>query len=159
MALVTPAQARAHVRVDAAYPEDQITPYIDGAVDTAQAYLNRTIYETAELLKGARDGYAASVADAAAARTAAIDAAGELTDEVEKAAAIRLAEVQYVEALAEADRCIHGIVVTPSIMSAILLILGHLFANRETVVVGATAVDMPVGAMALLRQYRRVMMP
>jgi uncharacterized phiE125 gp8 family phage protein len=40
------------------------------------------------------------------------------------------------------------------IKAAILLTLGHLYENRETVVVGTTAVNLPQGAEFLLRQYR-----
>lgn len=38
--------------------------------------------------------------------------------------------------------------------AAILLTTGHLYANRETVIVGKTATDLPQGARALLSQIR-----
>jgi len=44
--------------------------------------------------------------------------------------------------------------VPESIKAAILLTVGHLFANRESVVIGSTAVDMPRGAEWLLRPHR-----
>lgn len=40
------------------------------------------------------------------------------------------------------------------IKSAIKLTIGHLYANRESVVVGTTAVQLPFAAEWLLRQYR-----
>lgn len=46
-------------------------------------------------------------------------------------------------------------VVTYSIKAAILLICGHLFANREDVVVGAQSFAMPNGSRDLLRPHRR----
>lgn len=159
MALVSLAQARAQVRVETDYPEDQLAPYIDGAVDAAQAYLNRVVYESSEALAAARDAYAAAVSEAGDARSAANDSAAEIADEDEQAAALRIAELQYQEAMKAAEGCIHGVVVNGSIRAAILLTLGNLFANRESVVTGVTVAELPLGVIPLLRPYRRVMMP
>lgn len=41
-----------------------------------------------------------------------------------------------------------------SIVSAVKLILGHLYANREAVVVGSTAIVLPLGAEHMLWPYR-----
>lgn len=41
-----------------------------------------------------------------------------------------------------------------SFKSACLLILGHLYANREDVVTGTIATDLPRGSQALLTPYR-----
>ena len=38
--------------------------------------------------------------------------------------------------------------------AAMLMFICHLYENRETVVVGATAVEMPLGARRLLDMYR-----
>ncbi|MBF6630656.1 MAG: phage gp6-like head-tail connector protein [Comamonas sp.] len=46
-------------------------------------------------------------------------------------------------------------VVTYSIKAAILLICGHLFANREDVVTGMQSYSMPMGSRDLLRPHRR----
>lgn len=158
MALVSLAQARAHVRVEDDYPAEQLEPMITGAEDAAQAYLNRAIYESAEALADARSGYVASVAGADAARHAAREAAADLPPG-ERTAALQVSEATYRDAIAEASRCIHGLVINGSVQAAILLMLGHLYANRSDVVVGAQAFELPQGAKALLRPYRRVMMP
>ena len=47
-----------------------------------------------------------------------------------------------------------GIVVNFSIKAAILLILGHLYENRGTVVTGTIATEIPFGAKALLLLHR-----
>lgn len=39
-------------------------------------------------------------------------------------------------------------------ISAMLLIIGHLYENRETVVVGSSAVSVPTGAISLLSYNR-----
>lgn len=42
-----------------------------------------------------------------------------------------------------------------AVCQAILLIVGHLYANREDVVVGAAVAELPQGSKALLWPYRR----
>lgn len=46
------------------------------------------------------------------------------------------------------------IVVTAAIEGAILLILGHRYANREDVVIGTSSSDLPRGSRSLLMPYR-----
>ncbi|PTT31901.1 head-tail connector protein [Pseudomonas sp. HMWF021] len=49
------------------------------------------------------------------------------------------------------------IVIRPSITAACLLILGHLYANREDSVTGvnvASVVELPMGSRTLLHPYR-----
>ncbi|MNC83029.1 hypothetical protein D3C75_1368070 [compost metagenome] len=40
------------------------------------------------------------------------------------------------------------------IKAACLLILGHLYANREDVVIGTIATELPKGSVALLTPHR-----
>lgn len=46
--------------------------------------------------------------------------------------------------------------VPEDIEAAMLLILGHLYANRESVVVAVSATELPMGAKFLLDPYRRL---
>lgn len=46
------------------------------------------------------------------------------------------------------------IIINPTIIAACLLILGHLYANREDVVVGTITAQLPMGSQALLTPYR-----
>ncbi len=48
-------------------------------------------------------------------------------------------------------------VVDDLIRSAILLITGHLYANREDVVVGAPVAELPMASRYLLQPYRKMM--
>ena len=58
------------------------------------------------------------------------------------------------EAVADGTAGDRPILINPSITAACLLILGHLYSNREDVVVGTIATAMPMGAKALLTPYR-----
>lgn len=43
------------------------------------------------------------------------------------------------------------------IRAAVLLMAGHLYANREDVVAGVSVAEMPMGSLYLLQPYRRQM--
>lgn len=51
----------------------------------------------------------------------------------------------------------HPMVADDLIRSAILLIVGHLYANREDAVVGASVAELPMGSLYLLQPHRRHM--
>lgn len=44
--------------------------------------------------------------------------------------------------------------VPPDIIAAVKLMLGHWYANREDVIVGTSAVTLPLGAEVLMRRHR-----
>ncbi|WP_219209212.1 head-tail connector protein [Variovorax boronicumulans] len=159
MPVVTLDQARAHLRLEADYPADQVEPYIAGAVDAAAQYLNRAIFDDWSSLDAALAALPAARGTARSAYKTAADAAALLEDPADRADALSVAQARLDFVTAETGRVLNGIVVNPSIVTAVLLTLGHLFSNREDVVVGVTATDVPNGARSLLRGDRRVMMP
>lgn len=61
-------------------------------------------------------------------------------------------QAELEEAAEPADAC--PIVINGAVQAAILLTLGHLYANRENSVVGVSAQDLPMGAHSLLWPYR-----
>lgn len=66
-------------------------------------------------------------------------------------------QVYATQAALDADQANAGespMVINFAVKAAMLLILGHLYANREDAVVGATAAALPMGARMLLRQHR-----
>lgn len=158
MSLLTLAEARAQCRVEDDYPAEQLQPYMDAADDAAAAYLNRTIYADQAALDTARDAVPATLGTAQDDYDSAVDAADAIANTAQQQASLDLAAVKLAEAQHAAGRTLYGVVVNDSIKSAVRLILGHLFANRESVVTGQ-AVELPMGAQYLLRPYRRVMMP
>lgn len=48
----------------------------------------------------------------------------------------------------------HPMVVNDAIIAAMLLILGHLYMNREDIVTGASSVELPMNSRYLLAHYR-----
>lgn len=162
MSILTLAVARAHLRCDETDSADaELQPYMDAAEDAAQAYLNRTIYADATAMTAAQDSLPTSMAQAQADHDAAYAAADAVTNTTQAQTMRALADVALSDAQAAACRVISGVVINASISAAVLLTLGHLFANREDNVTGlrAAAVELPTGTKALLRPYRRVMTP
>lgn len=60
-------------------------------------------------------------------------------------------------AVLEGTAGMEPMIVNDAIRSAILLILGHLYANREEVVIGASAIQLPMASQYLLQPYRKGM--
>lgn len=107
--LITPEQARAHLRIDGADDADDLALKTEAAEQLAAEFLNRQVFADQPAL------------DAAVAAGTAGDA---------------------------------PMVVNSLVRAAILLILGHLHANREDVVVGTIATELPQGSRSLLAPYR-----
>ena len=47
-----------------------------------------------------------------------------------------------------------GIVINPAIQAALLLIVGHLYTNREDVLAGVSVAQLPNGSQYLMQPYR-----
>ena len=83
-----------------------------------------------------------------------------LIDSAEQSAMNYLNRQVYIDVQAMADAVASGVAGDRPMLSnapfksACLLMLGHLYANREDVVVGISATELPRGAQALLTPYR-----
>ena len=58
------------------------------------------------------------------------------------------------EAVATGTAGNNPMIVNDAINAAILLIVGHLYTNREDVIVGVSACELPNGAKSILNHYR-----
>ncbi|MNY50594.1 hypothetical protein D3C86_1861090 [compost metagenome] len=122
-------------------------------------YLNRAIFLTRAELVAAQDALPQAAGDAQEAYEAAVAAAENFGNLAARQMAISLAMERMQEAKVGFQRLMLGMVATPRIEAAVRLTLGNLYANREEVVVGASAVRLPQGVPELLRPDRREMMP
>lgn len=152
MSLVTIDAARAHLRVEPDYPADQVQPLIDGAESMAQDFLNRRVFADADQLAAAQAGVPDAIAAAVLARDASLASAQAIADTDHRATYLQAVETTFREALAAQYKVQAGIVLTASIASAIMLLIGHLDQNREAVSTSAT--ELPLGPRALLMPYR-----
>lgn len=149
MPLVTLEEARAHCRADT---EDSLQLYLDAALDAAQKFLNRRVFGDASELSAAVAILPSRLSEAQEKRDEAV-AAAYLLDGVARCAVKAAAEDELRSVMQEADAIYRGMVVTAAINSAVLLITGHLYRNREAVV-SEPASQLPLGAHELLWPYR-----
>ncbi|AOV02758.1 head-tail connector protein [Delftia tsuruhatensis] len=154
MTIISIEEARHHLRVEPDYPAEQVLPYLEGAESLAQRYLNRRVYADQAELDAARQSMVAALQTAAEARDDALEAARQVADCVAREMLTRQARSIYADAVAEQRRVARGMVIEPHVRNGILLILGHLDENRETVARGISVAELPMGAIYFLRPSR-----
>ena len=154
MSFVTLAEAKIHLRVDGTDEDALIGLYINAAEQAAIKAMDRGVYADDTALNAAKTAAPAALTAATDAYTAAVTAADAMTDATEQAAALQVAETAYMRALVAYRQAFDGIVVNDQIKAAVLLTVGHLYANREDVVVGASVAALPNGADYLLQPYK-----
>lgn len=139
-----------------AEPDDQVLvqAQLDAAEDAAMNFLNRRFYLDQVTLDQARAGVPSAMQQAKDVHAAAVAAAESEQDHALRCRLLEHARQALAEAYDQADAIAYGMVINPSIQAACLLKLGHLFANREEVVTGSTAVELPLASQHLLMPYR-----
>lgn len=154
MSFVSLAEVKLHLRVDGTDEDALIGIYINAAEQAAIKAMDRGVYADDTALNAAKTAAPAALTDATSAYTAAVTAADAMGDATEQAAALQVAETAYMRAQVAYRQVFDGIVVNDQIKAAVLLTVGHLFANREDVVVGASVSALPHGADCLLQPYK-----
>ena len=154
MSFVQLAEAKLHLRVDSADEDALIGVYITAAEQMAIALLDRGVYADGTALGVAKAAAPGELDTAIAAYESAIAAAEALADETAKAASIQTACNGLLRAKVAHRQAMDGMVVNEAINAAVLLIVGHLYVNREDVVTGVSVAQMPNGAEWLLQPYK-----
>ncbi|KPY70297.1 hypothetical protein ALP50_100743 [Pseudomonas syringae pv. spinaceae] len=136
--------------------EDQplVEEFLGAAEEAAMQFLQRRFYADQAHL----DKVKADIIQRTQAARASYRAASELADDPENSdISCRLrdrARQSLSESLEQIDMDDFGIVINKAIQAACLLKLGSLFANREEVVIGTTAIELPLASKSLLMPYR-----
>lgn len=139
-----------------AEPEDQalVQAYLDAAEEAAMQFLNRRFYLDQVALDAAKAALPAHMQAAREANTEGVAAAEAEQDHVARCRLLEYARKALADAYEQADAIAYGMVINAAIQSACLLKLGHLFANREEVVTGTIATELPLASQHLLMPYR-----
>lgn len=153
MSLVTLADAKLHLRVDSADEDTLIGALLNAAELSASQWLNRRLFSDQGTLDAAVAGVPTALATATAAYVAASAVADAVADEIEQDIAQAAADTAYASAQATARATNYGMVVNDSIKSAVLLTVGHLYANREAST-NRQLVDLPMGVQFLLQPFK-----
>lgn len=128
--LVSVAEAKVHLRVMHAEEDALIQTFLDAAQEQATAFLGRAVYADAGALSAAITQAPTDLSAAGAAYNSALAAAGLFEDPDERTAAERAAMFAYWAAVEAAERVRRGIVITPAVKTAILLITAALWEHR-----------------------------
>lgn len=153
MTIIDLAVARDHLRLPSDYPAVQIEGKLEAAEEHAAQYLNRRIFAEDDALAAAVAAVPTELINAGVAYDDAILAASDIQNTVARSAAIEYATATYRSAQTNARETYAGIVINRPIEAGILLILGHLFENRQDVQ-AVQAVQLPIGSEQLLFPYR-----
>lgn len=139
-----------------AEPDDQVLvqTQLDASEEAAMQFLNRRFYLDQVALDSGRAGVPAAMQQAKEEHAAAVAAAEAEQDHTLRCRQLEYARKALAAAYDVADSIAYGMVLNPAIQAACLLKLGHLFANREEVVTGTIATELPLASQHLLMPYR-----
>ena len=151
MSLIDLPTAKAHLRVDADYPDEQVSIYLNAAERAVAEFLNRRIYATQQELDTAIEDVPAALTAASEAYETALEAAADIEDATTQEMAKERAERVFAAAKTAARETYDGLVVNDAIKAGILLMAASLHENRGDSVDGA---ELPRAAQALLFPFR-----
>lgn len=153
MSVISIAIAMQHLLAE---EEDQVLvqAMLDGAEESASQYMQRRFYADQASLDAALAEVPAAISATRIRYEQAVAAADVVVDLNDRRGALDRAAQAFADARAEVEMKARGIVINKAIQAACLLILGHLFANREDVATGVTVAEIPMGSRHLLAPYR-----
>lgn len=154
MSIIPIDVAKSHLRVDGDDDDSEIAWKLAAAEESAASYLNRNLYADQASFDVAIQSMPAVYSAALAGHRAAIESARSVPDLDERQMALLAANERFSMAKLECIRTHQGLVINYEVTAAVLLTLGHLWANREGVVVGLSVTDLPQGSISLLRPHR-----
>ena len=154
MTLISMPMAKTHLRVVGDDEDADIELKLEAAEQSAVAYLNRNVYADQGELDAAIAEAPAQFSLARQAYDAALAAARLVDDAAECDMALMAAGERFLVANTASVMTHRGMVINSAIKAAILLTLGHLYENREDVVVGLSVAELPLSATSLLRPHR-----
>jgi hypothetical protein len=139
-----------------AEPEDQdlVQELLEAAEDSASRYMQRWFYADQASLDAAVALVPAAISATRIRYEQAVADAQAVENSEDRQGARDRAARAFADARAEVEMQACGITINKSIQSACLLILGHLFANREDVATGVTVAEIPMGSRHLMQPYR-----
>lgn len=154
MNIISPADAKAHLRLEPDFPDNQLLDKLRAAELRAAHFINRAIFADADSMQTAMAAVPAQLADAADRYRQAVEHIRATTPLPDVAQALQeQARRSLDDAQANARETLSGIVATDDIRAAILLIFGHLFAHLADTQEGAPSA-LPYGAQYLLMPHR-----
>ena len=173
---ITTAEAKAHLKVDISDDDTLIDNLIKAATQSAEDYTNRCFIATTLTMVGDtwKDIYTLYKSPVSAVTKiqyydttntqVVLSTSVYIVDNTSKPCRILLDEDQEFPDLADRKMAVEAIYVVGEsedgtevsnlIKQAILLMVGHWYQNREAVVIGRIATEIPMAAKMILDQYK-----
>jgi hypothetical protein len=153
MSVIDIELAMAHLLAES---EDQVLvqAQLDAAEEAAMQFLQRRFFADQATADAAKAG---TLARTRAARDSyvAAKAVADLPENIDIRCRLRdQARQVLADVYEDIDMDQYAIVMNAAIQAACLIKLGHLFANREEVVTGTIATELPLASKSLLMPYR-----
>lgn len=127
---------------------------LGAAEEMASQYMQRRFYADQASLDAALADVPVAITSTRSRYDAALVAAQSIVLIEDRQGAIARAAGAFADARAEVEMVANGRVINDAIQAACLLALGHLYANREDVVVGVSVTELPMNSRWLLNPYR-----
>ena len=127
---------------------------LGAAEEMASQYMQRRFYADQAGLDAALASVPIAITSTRSRYDAALVAAQSIVLIEDRQGAIARAGAAFADARAEMEMVANGKVINDAIQAACLLALGHLYANREDVVTGTIATELPMNSRWLLNPYR-----
>jgi hypothetical protein len=153
MSVIDIELAMKHLRAESE-DQDLVQSQLDGAEAAAMAYLNRSFFVDQAALDLAKATTLQRTQAARAVYRAALVQADAPENAEDRGRLRELARKVLEQTFEIIDMDEFGIVTNKAIEAACLLKLGHLYANREEVVTGTIATELPLTSKSLLAPYR-----
>jgi uncharacterized phiE125 gp8 family phage protein len=175
-AIITTAVAKAHLKVDVSDDDTLIDNLINAATQIAEDYTNRYFINTTLKMVGDKwdditELYKSPVSSVSSIKYYDSDNSQQtlassvyLVDLVSKPCNISLKVDQSFPDLADRKMAVEvnyvvgeggaGSDVSDLVKEAVLLMVGHWYQNREAVVIGRIATEIPMAAKMILDQYK-----
>ncbi|KRP88826.1 MULTISPECIES: head-tail connector protein [Pseudomonas] len=153
MSVIDIELAMKHLRAESE-DQDLVQSQLDGAEAAAMAYLNRSFFVDQAALDLAKATTVQRTQAARAVYRAALAQADALENTEDRCRLRERAREVLAQTFETIDMDEFGMVTNKAIEAACLLKLGHLYANREEVVTGTTAAELPLSSKSLLAPYR-----
>ncbi len=131
MSFITLSQAKSHCRIDGSASDADLLLKIEASERSAIEYLGCNVYDDETSLAAAIAAVPAALVAAKAAYNAAYDVAIAIEDADLSLIEETQAMAVYMRAVYAATRTRNGIIINDLIISAMLLIVGWLFEQRE----------------------------
>lgn len=145
--------AMQHLRAE---DEDRILveAQLGAAEEQASQYMQRRLYADQAALDAALATVPAAITSTRARYEEAVASIEVIPLLEDRYGSRERAARAFADARAAVEMVARGIVINDAIQAACLLALGHLYANREDVVIGTITAELPMGSRWLLGPYR-----